>query len=248
MNSFFNEKTNSCIKLDTEHDISLDNSYYANTFATWNDVIQHINAYAIEQEFAMRLNCTEKSLDVTIRAKIVCHHAVITNTEYYVKYINLEHNHLIDTAVAVFDSSYHKLSNSKNNQVLMLYNSGILVPIIIRILNKEYRRYIHNKDIFQQLKQAASNTVNRIQMILTNKDLALLSAIRAKMLHVKYQICTWHVKQNIVRNLSSKLKEKFVAFSKDFKIVMTKNTEDQFNISWNKLITEYSESSNYIEQ
>ncbi|CAG8808953.1 12202_t:CDS:2, partial [Cetraspora pellucida] len=88
-----------------------------------NNVIQYINTYAIEQGFAMRLDYMEKSLDVTIRAEIVYHHAA----KYHMKYINLEHNHLIDTAIAVFDPGYCKLSNNENNQVLILYNSGILM-------------------------------------------------------------------------------------------------------------------------
>ncbi|CAG8621488.1 16063_t:CDS:2 [Cetraspora pellucida] len=188
MNSFLNENTNSCIELDTKHDISLDNSYHANvnetiqqipsnsnhlsivvrqTFATWNNVIQHINAYAIEQGFATRLDHTEKSLSVTIRAEIVCRHAGIANsrTEYYVKYINLEHNYLMDTAMAVFDSGHRKLSNSENNQVLMLYNSRIPVLIIIRMLNKEYRRYIHNKDMYNSLNCQSRDHVKDLSEI-----------------------------------------------------------------------------------
>ncbi|CAG8561587.1 9738_t:CDS:1 [Cetraspora pellucida] len=45
------------------------------TFAKWHDVEQYVNAYAIKQGFATRLNCTEKNLGFLTRAKIVCHHA-----------------------------------------------------------------------------------------------------------------------------------------------------------------------------
>ncbi|CAG8664440.1 4543_t:CDS:2, partial [Cetraspora pellucida] len=126
-----------------------------------NDVIQHTNVYAIEQGFATRLDCTEKNLSIIIRAEIVsCHTA-----EYYIKYVNLEHNHLMDTAVAVFDSSYCKLSNSKNNQMLMLYNSRISVLIIIKILNEEYKRYIHNKDMYNSLNHQSYNHVKGLSKI-----------------------------------------------------------------------------------
>ncbi|CAG8627605.1 16998_t:CDS:2, partial [Cetraspora pellucida] len=229
--------------------------------------------------FAIRLDNTEKSLGVTIRAEIVCCHAGITNTEYHMKYVNLEHNYLMDTAVAVFDPGHHKLSNSKNNQVLMLYNSGIpshnhvkglseISQLLSNLHNKteylitysvknnklhclffsthsalmRFENYLEVVLIDSTYKtnhfgmslflisgvdamQAASNTVNRIQLILTDKDLALLSAIRAEMSYVKHQICTWHIEQNIVRNLSSKLKEKFVALSRDFKMQLYETME-----------------------
>ncbi|CAG8608103.1 7055_t:CDS:2, partial [Racocetra persica] len=330
-------------------------------FANWNDVERHINVYALKQGFATRLDHTEKNLGITIRAEIVCCHAGIANSKstglrntksiaigcqckivicwsktkchYYVKSVNLEHNHPMDTAVAIFDPGYCKLSNSEHVYIRTLYDSGVPIPTIIRMLNEEYGRYVYNKDVYNslsnksrnrvkglsqiaellsslhnkndylvtysinnnklhclffatqfeltkfnginsmgitfliacglfadetevtfcwilcQLKQAIDDTaIHNIKPILTDKDLALLSAIRTEMSHVKHQLCTWHVEQNIVKNLSGKLKDKFVAFSKDFKVIMTETVEDRFIISWDHLLVEYPEACSYMEQ
>ncbi|CAG8755848.1 11734_t:CDS:1, partial [Cetraspora pellucida] len=87
------------------------------------------------------------------------------------------------------------------------------------------------------LKQATGDAViNKIKPILINKDLALLSAIQTEMPHIKHQLCTWYMEQNIVKNLSRKLKDKFVAFSKDFKMIITETIEDHFITSWDHLL------------
>ncbi|CAG8773664.1 10722_t:CDS:2, partial [Cetraspora pellucida] len=85
---------------------------------------------------------TKKSLDIIIRADIVCYHASIAkktstklrttksiaigclfkivvhwiNNEYHVRLANLKHNHSIDTAITLFDSGHHKLSYNEKNQ------------------------------------------------------------------------------------------------------------------------------------
>ncbi|CAG8746970.1 15314_t:CDS:2, partial [Cetraspora pellucida] len=69
------------------------------TFAEWCDVKQYVNAYAIKQGFATRLNHTEKNLSFLTRAEI-------TKVKYHVKSVNLKHNHPIDTAAVVFDSGH----------------------------------------------------------------------------------------------------------------------------------------------
>ncbi|CAG8807597.1 20658_t:CDS:2, partial [Cetraspora pellucida] len=183
MNSFLNENTNSCIELDTEHDISFDNSYYTNV----NKTIQQIPS----NKFAMRLDCIEKSLGVTIRAEI--------------------HNHLMDTAVAVFDSGYCKLSNSKNNQVLMLYNSRIPVPIIIRILNKEYKRYIHNKDVYNSLNHQSHDYV---------KGLSEISQLLSNLHNKTEYLVTYSVKNNKLHYLFFSIHFALMRFENYSKIVL----------------------------
>ncbi|CAG8647060.1 12401_t:CDS:2, partial [Racocetra persica] len=96
--------------------------------------------------------------------------------------------------------------------------------------------------VLQQLKQTADNiTINKIQTVLTDKDLAILSSIRNELPHVKHQLCIWHLEQNLVKNLTGKLGNRFLAFSKDFKITMIQNTEETFEVSWNHLLIEYPE-------
>ncbi|CAG8702342.1 11556_t:CDS:2, partial [Cetraspora pellucida] len=108
------------------------------TFTSWYDVEQYVKAYAISQDFATRLDCSKKSLGIIIRADIVCHHAVVhwINNEYHVRSANLEHNYPMDTAVTSFDPEYRKLSYNKKDQVNILFNSGVSVPTIIRMLSE----------------------------------------------------------------------------------------------------------------
>ncbi|CAG8485282.1 6956_t:CDS:2 [Cetraspora pellucida] len=273
------------------------------TFAKWHDVEQYINAYAIKQGFATRLNYTEKNLGFLIRAEIIYHRAGTP--------INLKHNHSMDAAAVVFDPGHR-----------------VPVPTIVNMLTKKYSRYVHNKDIyntlshhshdyikelsqtaellkglndnnkymftysvnnnrfhclffttysavvkfkqyseillidaiyktnrfgmplllisgidamgitfliaselltnktipnycwiFQQLKQLISDTTfYSIQMLLTDRKHALISAVQTETPHIKHQLCIWHVEQNIIRNLNHKLKERFIPFIKDFKL------------------------------
>ncbi|CAG8743967.1 12301_t:CDS:2, partial [Dentiscutata erythropus] len=84
--------------------------------------------------------------------------------------------------------------------------------------------------------------------IMFDPDLALISAIRTKLPHIKHQLCVWHVEQNIVKNLNNKLKDKFIAFSKDFKAVIIETSVEQFNIWWDCLLTEYTKASTYMKE
>ncbi|CAG8586685.1 11896_t:CDS:2, partial [Racocetra persica] len=305
------------------------------TFTSWCDIEQYIKAYAISQGFAIRLDRSEKSLGIIIRADIVCRHAGIAkktstglrttksiaigcpfkivvrwiNNEYHVRSANLEHNYPMDIAVTSFNPGYCKLSHNEKDQVNILFNSDVPVPTIIRMLSEQYSRYIHNKDIYNSLNPRSRDCIKsllQISELLTylhnnseykitysvndNKlhclffatqsalttfkcypeiilmdatyktiisechfyllvgDLAVLSAIRTELPHVKHQLCTWHIEQNIVKNLTSKLSNKFLAFSKDFKLVITETVEDQFTIRWDRLLKEYSEVNSYMEQ
>ncbi|CAG8645960.1 8732_t:CDS:2 [Dentiscutata erythropus] len=372
INNSFNDNVNinnnfdNGLNIDNNNSIQMSNNYLAmipsinvgQTFTSWCDVQQCINAYTMSQGFATRLDRSEKSMGMVTRADIVCRYAgtaskkstglrntksVATGcqfkitvhwakTEYHVKSVNLEHNHLLDTTVVLFDPGYCKLSHNENDQIQILYNSGVPVPTIVKMLSEEYDRYIHNKDVYnslnrhsrdhvkglsqiakllnnlhnkkeyivtysinnnrlyclfftthsalsifkfdvmgitfliasvllsnetiltfrwalQQLKQVASNDItNKIRTILTDKDPAVLPAISIELPHVKYQFCTWHIEQNIVKNLTSKLNNKFMAFSKDFKLLMMENNDKQFVIRWNRLLEEYPEAKNYMEQ
>ncbi|CAG8619519.1 17554_t:CDS:2 [Racocetra fulgida] len=354
------------------------------TFTDWCDVKQYVKAYTISQGFATRLDHTEKSMSIIIRADIVCRRADIPkktstglrttksiaidcsfkivvhliNSEYSIRSAELKHNHPMDTAVTSFDPGHRKLSHSEKDQVKILFDSGVPVPTIIRMLSEQYGRYIHNKNVYNSLncysrdrvkglsqisellthlhnnreykitysvndnklhclffaiqsalttfkcypeivlidatnkmnrfgmplllisgvdairitfliasglladettltycwilhqlkKVADDDVINRVRTILTDRDLAVLPAIKTELLHVKHQLCTWHIEQNIVKNLTSKLSSKFVAFSKDFKLVMTETVEDQFTIRWGRLLKEYPEVNSYMKQ
>ncbi|CAG8623317.1 2752_t:CDS:2, partial [Cetraspora pellucida] len=101
--------------------------------------------------------------------------------------------------------------------------------------------------IFQQLKQLIGDTTfYSIQTLLTDREHALISAVRTEALHIKHQLCIWHVEQNIIRNLNHKLKERFILFIKDFKVVMFEFIENQFKVLWNHLLAEYPEANSYM--
>ncbi|CAG8671174.1 9695_t:CDS:2 [Cetraspora pellucida] len=103
--------------------------------------------------------------------------------------------------------------------------------------------------VLQQLKQIAGNTIiNKIQTILTDKDLVLLSSICNELSHVKHQLCIWHLEQNLIKNLTKKLGNKFTAFSKDFKTTMIQNTEELFKPSWDQLLIMYPEVESYMNE
>ncbi|CAG8832325.1 2756_t:CDS:2, partial [Gigaspora margarita] len=355
------------------------------TFTDWNSVQEYINAYAISKGFATRLRRTERNMNIIIRADIVCRRAgVASNTstglrmtksiatncpfkvvvrwtkknKYSVWSVNLEHNHLLDSAAIKFDPGHRRLSRNENAHIQMLYDSGVPVPTIVNMLTEQYNRYIHNKDVYnslnhqsrdyvkglsqtaellnnlnnndeylvnysindeklhclffatraalstfncypeillmdstyktnrfgmplllvsgidamgisfliascllanettlnfcwalRQLKKIAGDmTVHRIKTLITDRDLALMSAVRAELPNVKHQLCVWHIEQNIIKNLNNKLKDKFMAFSKDFRAVMLETDIEQFNIRWNCLLIEYPEANTYITE
>ncbi|CAG8773346.1 23082_t:CDS:2, partial [Racocetra persica] len=100
-----------------------------------------------------------------------------------------------------------------------------------------------------QLKQIAGDaTINQIQTILTDKDLAMLSSVRNELSHANYQLCIWHLEQNLIKNLTGKLSNRFLAFSKDFKVTMMQNTKEMFETSWNHLLIEYPEVESYMNE
>ncbi|CAG8721349.1 2984_t:CDS:2, partial [Cetraspora pellucida] len=89
-------------------------------------------------------------------------------------------------------------------------------------------------------------------ILVTDRDLALISAVRTELPHVKHQFCVWHIEQNIIKNLNSKLKDKFIAFNKDFKAVMVKAPYDNMwsycytnkNVNYGVRTTQQSEATN----
>ncbi|CAG8460223.1 3404_t:CDS:2 [Cetraspora pellucida] len=242
---------------------------------------------------------TTKSVAASCLCKIVVYWI---KYEYHMRSAHIKHNHSMDIIVISFDSKYCKLSHSKKNQMRILYDSGVLVLTIIKMLSEQYSRYIHNKDVYNSLNHylynyikgllqisellthlynnsksvitylinnnrlhclffatqsalttfkcypevmlidttyktnhfgmpllfisrvnaigitfliatVGNNVINKIQTILMNRDSAILPAIRTELLHVKHQICIWHIEQNIVKNLTSKLNNKFVVFT-----------------------------------
>ncbi|CAG8442924.1 6551_t:CDS:2 [Scutellospora calospora] len=50
----------------------------------------------------------------------------------------------------------------------------------------------------------------------------------------------------LISNLIGKFKNKFTAFSKDFKVVMFETTEKQFNVRWDCLLSEYPEEVSVV--
>ncbi|CAG8481984.1 17700_t:CDS:2 [Cetraspora pellucida] len=107
---------------------------------------------------------------------------------------------------------------------LVVYGSGIDAMGITFLIASEL---LTNKTIpsycwiFQQLKQLIDDTTfYSIQTLLTDREHALISAVQTEAPHIKHQLCIWHVEQNIIRNLNHKLKERFISFIKDFKVVM----------------------------
>ncbi|CAG8525140.1 5736_t:CDS:2 [Cetraspora pellucida] len=184
--------------------------------------------------------------------------------EYHVTQVNLEHNHPLDFAAVMFDSGYQKLSYNENMHIQMLYNRGVPIPTIINMLTEQYSRYIYSKDMYNSLNHQSRdyvkdllqttellnhlNSNNEYLTLVNNGNLALISAVRTELLHVKHQLCIWHVEQNIVKNLNNKFKDKFIAFSKDFKAVMLEPMVDQFNTQWDHLIIEYTEAIRTTQQ
>ncbi|CAG8836490.1 11872_t:CDS:2, partial [Gigaspora margarita] len=292
------------------------------TFTDWNDVQQHINTYAINKGFATRLRRTERSMGFIIRADIVCRRAGTpirwAKKEYCIRNVDLEHNHVLDSAAVMFDPGHRRLSHNENIHIQTLYDGGVPVPTIVNMLTEQYSRYIHinngklyclffathsaisafkhypeitlmdstyktnrfgmplllisgvnamgmtfliascllaNETVsnfcwtLSQLKQIAGDTIiHNMRTLVTDGDLALISAIRTELPYIKHQLCIWHIEQNIVKNLNNKLKDKFIAFSKDFKAVMTETSVEKFNIQWDCLLTEYTEASTYMKE
>ncbi|CAG8780811.1 524_t:CDS:2, partial [Dentiscutata erythropus] len=318
------------------------------------DIVYHRAGTASNKSTGLR---TTRSVTTGCQFKVTVRW-VKNENQYCIKSANIEHNHLLDSAVVIFDPGYRKLSSNEKTQIQVLHNSGIPIPTIVNMLTEEYSRYIHSKYVYnaltcqahdrikglsqvaellnnlqnkeeytvtysvrnnklyslffttsnslmvfkrypqivlmdstyktnrfgmplllisgvdaigitfliasrlisnetissfcwvlQQLKQVVGDiTINKIQTILTDRDLAMLSSIRNELSHVKHQLYIWHLEQNIVKNLTGKLGNRFLAFSKDFKITMMQNTEEMFETNWNYLLIEYPEVENYMNK
>ncbi|CAG8656751.1 803_t:CDS:2 [Cetraspora pellucida] len=230
--------------LDTSHDRTFLNSNYSvssnvvsQTFSSWNNVKQYINAYAINKGFAMILHCTDCSMGFITRAEI-------KKTEYHIKSAVFEYNHLIDTAVAIFDPGYHKLSNNKNNHLQILYNS--------------------ERDIYNSLNHQSHNRVKGLLQIAKLLTLTMFKCYPEVVLIDSIYKTNWFEmplllisEVNVMGTtfliasgllIDETLNDKFIAFSKDFKALMTESNKEQFGILWGHLQVEYSETSNYIKQ
>ncbi|KAF0531626.1 protein far1-related sequence 5-like [Gigaspora margarita] len=178
------------------------------TFTDWNGVQEYINAYAISKGFATILRRTERNMNIIIRADIVCRRAgaasnastglrmtksIATNcpfkvvvrwtkkNKYSVRSVNLEHNHLLDSAAIKFDPGHRRLSRNENAHIQMLYDSGVPVPTIVNMLTEQYNRYIHNKDVYNSLSHKSrdyvtglSQTAELLNNLNNNDEMPLL--------------------------------------------------------------------------
>ncbi|CAG8704971.1 655_t:CDS:2, partial [Scutellospora calospora] len=113
-----------------------------------HNVQDYINTYAINQEFATRLCYSERVMNFITRADIICHYASATSNA--------------NSAAIMFDPSHRRLSHNKNMHIQMLYDSGVLVPIIVNMLTEQYNRYIHNKDVYNSLNYQFHDYVNSL--------------------------------------------------------------------------------------
>ncbi|CAG8816871.1 484_t:CDS:1, partial [Cetraspora pellucida] len=186
------------------------------TFVDWYNLKQHIDSYVIKQGFATRLSHTENTLGFITRAKIVCRCAGAPSNKstglqktksiaiecpckivicwsknaYYVKSVNLQHIHYLDTDAIVFDPSHRKLSNNENIHVQMLYDRSVPVSVIVDMLTEQYDRYIHNKDVYNSLNNRSrdyvkglSQTAELLNTLNNNKKYLVTYSVNNSKLH-----------------------------------------------------------------
>ncbi|CAG8850366.1 29790_t:CDS:2, partial [Gigaspora margarita] len=121
-----NNKTSSDIDIsDDENSLNVLNDNYELP----ND---NITSQGQITRFATRLRHTEKNMNIIIRADIVCCRAGaaivvrwMKKNKYSVRSVNLEHNHLLDSAAIKFDPGHHRLSHNENAHIQMLHDSGV---------------------------------------------------------------------------------------------------------------------------
>nr|KYP48164.1 Protein FAR1-RELATED SEQUENCE 5 [Cajanus cajan] len=82
------------------------------------------------------------------------------------------------------------------------------------------------------------------QTIFTDQDQAMAKALFEVMLETRHGLCTWHLLQNGIKHLGNLMKGGSY-FLRDFKKCMYDlDTKEEFEIAWNRLITDYSVHDN----
>ncbi|CAG8525288.1 8443_t:CDS:2, partial [Racocetra persica] len=83
--------------------------FVGQTFDNWYKVEEYINTYAISQEFATRLQRTDKIIDFTTKAKIIYHYASSLGNKS--TRLQKPKSIAIGCNKVMFDPKHHKLSN-----------------------------------------------------------------------------------------------------------------------------------------
>ncbi|CAG8463013.1 12974_t:CDS:2, partial [Racocetra fulgida] len=102
--------------------------------------------------------------------------------------------------------------------------------------------------ILQQIKQATNSATP--QVIFTDADPALLSAIRDEFPTTNSLHCMFHIAQNIPLNLKNHLKDNYDEFIKDFFEVQRVSFVTIFEYRWKCLLDKYSNENviNYLRR
>ena len=80
------------------------------------------------------------------------------------------------------------------------------------------------------------------EVIVTDRDLALLNAIRRVFPTAKNLLCRWHISRNVLAHCKRlfETKEKWDKFIMTWNILVLSTTEDEFNDHWTKLQMEFT--------
>ena len=92
-----------------------------------------------------------------------------------------------------------------------------------------------------------SNNIAPIECLFSDRAVSIANACRTVWPHVFHGVCLWHLAQNIIRNLGSRLGDNFNLFMDHFWHVYGMGSPATFKIAWQKLLQNWPKAIRYLE-
>lgn len=104
------------------------------------------------------------------------------------------------------------------------------------------------KWMFQLLKSIfdRSPVLMQPEAIFSDRDLAIAGALSDIWPEVFHGSCIWHIHENLIKNLRSKLGPLWTQFMMEFWEVYRMGSPATFGIAWNRLLTNYEGAAHYL--
>jgi len=87
-------------------------------------------------------------------------------------------------------------------------------------------------------------------VLVTDRDLALMSAIRTQFPSSKNILCIWHINKDVQANCKKyfPVQDDFTSFISKWCSVIESQTENEFEVQWNQLINTFEPTVSYLQK
>lgn len=104
------------------------------------------------------------------------------------------------------------------------------------------------KETYQWILECLLSATNNLapNVIFTDADPAMVSAIHETMPSTKHNYCIWHLRRNLDKNLRGQLRKNYNEFVKEWNKCRNSFSENEFQRRWHKLLADYPAARKYL--